>query len=73
MTGGCARGTVAWAVAPGGRMHTLSGPVPLVDCPGVQLGRWVDEAARAGFDGQVLVLLDAGGAELGRLRRPPAA
>ena len=70
-TGGCARGATAWSVAPGGRVHTLSSGMPLVGCPSPQLGRWVDDAARAGLDGEVLVLLDADGRETGRLHRAP--
>lgn len=41
----------------------------LLGCPGVPVGSWLGQAARAGFDGATLVLLDASGAEIGRLER----
>jgi hypothetical protein len=38
-------------------------------CYNQHLTRWVDQARRAGLDGDELVLLDTNGAELGRLHR----
>jgi hypothetical protein len=48
---------------------TVAGPTTAMGCDGAQVGSWIASAARAGFDGDVLVLVDADGHETGRLRR----
>lgn len=64
-----------WTVTAGGALLTAKNPVSSLKlCTGGRPapGAWFEAAARAGFDGEVLVLLDARGAELGRLRRASA-
>lgn len=61
-----------WAAGRGGTLLTVSGPQTEMGCDGAGIGSWLYAAARAGLDGEALVLLDASGAETGRLRRAPA-
>jgi hypothetical protein len=58
-----------WRLGNGGWLLATSGPQTAIGCEGVPMSAWVSDAARAGFDGDELVLLDMSGAELGRLRR----
>jgi len=57
-----------WSLGPSGELLTVSGPHTLVGCNNSQAGSWLASAGRAGIDGDQLVLLDAAGHELGRLR-----
>jgi len=41
----------------------------LIGCDNIDLGSWVAHARSVGFDGETLVLVNANGAELGRLVR----
>ena len=43
----------------------------LIACGGDITPALFQSARRAGFDGEILVLFDGTGKELGRLRRPP--
>lgn len=64
-----------WTVTAGGALLVADNPVStamLCRAGRPAVGAWFEAAARAGFDGEVLVLLDAEGVELGRLRRAPA-
>lgn len=56
-------------VGQGGSVITTHGFSTLIACHFSPVTRWVEEARRAGFDGQTLVLLDGKGHELGRLTR----
>lgn len=55
-----------WAAGPDGAFLAVSGPTTLIACGNATVD--VDGARRAGLDGGTLVLLDASGAELARLR-----
>ncbi len=56
-----------WAVPEDGRLLSTQGAMTAIWCEGAPVGSWVGEAARAGLDGEVLVLLGRDGTELGRL------
>jgi hypothetical protein len=58
-----------WSAGPDGSMLAVTGPSTLIGCENVPVAAWLARARRAGFDGEVLVLLDAEGRELGRLTR----
>lgn len=68
-TDGCNGTGGRWANAADGALIATSGVSTLMACDGM-LGvpSWLGQAARAGFDGDVLVLVDAAGAETGRVR-----
>jgi hypothetical protein len=66
---GCNGTSGRWVVGPAGALLATSGPTTLVGCAGVPVGSWLGNTRRAGLDGDVLVLLDAQGSEIGRLRR----
>lgn len=67
---GCNGASGRWLVGDGGRLLTTSGSSTLIGCEGVDLpGLWTS-AARIGFDGRLLVLVDPGGRELVRLTGP---
>lgn len=67
---GCNGAAGSWlAGAAGGFLATAPSVSTLVACPGVDVAAQLGLARRAAFDGPVLVLLDAGGGEIGRLRR----
>lgn len=57
-----------WSLGPSGELLTVSGGHTLIGCGNSQAGSWLAAAARAGIDGDQLVLLDADAHELGRLR-----
>ncbi|MDG4830511.1 META domain-containing protein [Solwaraspora sp. WMMD1047] len=57
-----------WVAASGGPLLATSGASTLVGCDNVPIAQWLSEASQAGLDGDVLVLVDAKGTELGRLR-----
>lgn len=66
---GCNATAGRWAAGDGGLLLATSGPMTLMGCADmVAVPSWVGGAGRAGFDGPTLVLVDASGAELGRLR-----
>lgn len=64
---GCNGGEGRWAIGANGSFLATSGLSTLMYCDGAPVPSWVATAQRAGFDGNVLVLLDADGTELGRL------
>ena len=66
---GCNRSSGAWGVDDAGRLLATGGITTAMGCDGAQVPGWVTWAGRAGFDGEVLVLLDRDGGELGRLVR----
>ncbi|HEX5542133.1 MAG TPA: hypothetical protein VFX60_11335 [Micromonospora sp.] len=57
-----------WVAGPSGALLATSGPSTLIGCDNVSVGLWL-ATRRAGLDGDVLVLLDAEGKEMGRLHR----
>lgn len=58
-----------FVAAEGGALLAVSGPQTLIGCDdGAPVGSWLAGASRAAFHGGELVLLDAAGAETGRLR-----
>lgn len=62
------RGT--WSSGPDGALEVTLGPSTRMAGPDmVPVPLWFANATRARFDGEVLVLLEADGAEAGRLRR----
>lgn len=66
---GCNGASGHWTSGPGGELHATSGPRTLMGCADMlDVPSWLAGAARAGFDGAVLVLLDDHGVETGRLR-----
>ncbi|BCL12324.1 META domain-containing protein [Micromonospora sagamiensis] len=65
---GCNGSRGRWISASGGTLLATAGATTLVGCDNVPVDSWLGTARRAGFDGEVLVLLDAQGKETGRLR-----
>jgi hypothetical protein len=57
-----------WVAGDQGALLATSGPSTLIGCDNVPIAGWIADARRAGLDGQALVLVDAQGEELGRLR-----
>lgn len=62
-----------WVAGADGALLATSGPSTLIGCDNVPVGAWLVNARRAGLDeaeadGERLVLVDATGKELGRLR-----
>lgn len=66
---GCNRQTGAWLVGDAGFIGQGSGMTTEMWCDNVEVASWVLDADAAGFDGDTLVLVNANGAELGRLVR----
>jgi heat shock protein HslJ len=67
---GCNSAAGRWTAGADGVVLATSGPMTLMGCEGmVDVPGWLGQAARAGFDGETLVLLDPDGHELGRLVR----
>lgn len=66
---GCSGMRGGWSVGEGGRLLATAGVVTAMHCNYPHAAFWFSDAERAGFDGDVLVLLDHDGAELGRLVR----
>ena len=58
-----------YALGADGELLTTSGASTLIGCDGSPVGNWATEARRAALDGEVLVLLDASGREIGRCKR----
>ena len=70
---GCNRLSGRWSVGPdGGFKATPSGSRTQMGCDYVDLDAWLELAQAAELDGDVLVLRDAKGNEIGRLRRSTA-
>ncbi|NBE82581.1 META domain-containing protein [Micromonospora rubida] len=66
---GCNDDSGRWITAAGGTLLATAGAVTLAYCAAsVPVGAWLWTARRAGFEGDVLVLLDAQRKEAGRLR-----
>jgi heat shock protein HslJ len=67
---GCNRTRGPWTARPDGALDVGPGPSTRMACPDmVAVPYWFTAAARAEFDGDVLVLRDADGAEVGRVER----
>ncbi len=66
---GCNAQGGRWRIGPGGSLVTTAGPSTLIGCAGFPVGSWVSQARRAGLDGSMLVLLDAGGHDVAQLGR----
>jgi hypothetical protein len=67
---GCNGAAGRWTSGADGILLATSGPTTLMACEGmVGVPGWLGQAARAGFDGETLVLMDVAGNELGRLTR----
>lgn len=69
-------GTIAgtWESLEAGQTATSASVSIPKECPGFTLGSWAQRTRLAGFDGNVLVLLDDKGEEIGRLASvPPSA
>ncbi|SCG72154.1 META domain-containing protein [Micromonospora humi] len=65
---GCNDESGRWITATSGTLLTTTRGTTLVFCAdSVSVGGWLTTARRAGFDGHILVLLDAQGTETGRL------
>jgi hypothetical protein len=65
---GCNGSMGRWTVGDDGRVLATSGASTAIGCHNVPVDQWWVSAARAGFDGATLVLLDRDGHELARLR-----
>ena len=59
-----------WIAGAGGSLLAVAGPQTLIGCTGADVGGWLSNAPRAGFDGELLVLLNPAGKEVARLSRP---
>lgn len=57
-----------WGAGQDGSLLATSGVSTLIACDNAPIGEWLSAARRAGLDGETLVLVDAEGKELGRLR-----
>jgi len=60
-----------WAGRPGGLIIATIGPSTLIACDNDMTPGMFAGATRAGFDGEVLVLVDAAGTEMARFRPAP--
>jgi hypothetical protein len=65
---GCNSEGGRWVAGPDGLLLAVQGISTLIGCDNVPVGGWLVRAARAGLDGDDLVLVDRAGAEIGRLR-----
>jgi len=66
---GCNSGSGRWRSGPAGTLLATIGVSTLIACASTPVPSWLAQTRRAGFDGDVLVLLDQTAKELGRLRR----
>jgi len=66
---GCNASGGSWGADSGGRLLATSGISTMIGCDGAAVPVWLSTAGRAGFDGEILVLVGADGAEIGRLAR----
>lgn len=63
-----------WSAGPGGELDVALGPSTRMACEDmVAVPYWFAAAARTRFDDQILVLIDAAGADVARLERDPHA
>ncbi|WP_051580425.1 META domain-containing protein [Pseudonocardia acaciae] len=60
------RGT--WSLGADGAWRATQGPTTKMACDNVNVGLWLERATSVRLDGAVLVLVDGGGQETGRLR-----
>lgn len=65
---GCNQQGGRWVAGQDGLLLAVSGFSTLIGCDNVPVGSWLTQAARAGLDGDDLVLVDRAGAQVGRLR-----
>nr|MDT0663238.1 META domain-containing protein [Micromonospora sp. DSM 115978] len=68
---GCNAQAGRWVAGAGGSLLATSGVSTLVGCANVPIAQWLGEAWQAGLDGTVLVLVDAQGKEIGRIKPAP--
>ena len=68
---GCNDSSGRWAIGQGSRVLATSGASTEIGCANVDIGGWWSRAARAGTDGQHLVLTDPVGGVLATLSRTP--
>jgi hypothetical protein len=66
---GCNGSMGRWTSGDDGRVLATGSVKTAIGCHNVLIDEWWFRAARAGFDGATLVLLDADGGELARLTR----
>lgn len=66
---GCNAQGGRWVFGSAGALLATDGPSTMIGCDGMLVGLWLRHTYRAGFDGDVLVLLDQTGKEVGRLLR----
>lgn len=66
---GCNAGGGRWVAGATGALLAVSGAQTQIGCANAELMTWFAFARAAGFDGDVLVLVDIDGQESGRLRR----
>ncbi|MEV1142521.1 META domain-containing protein [Micromonospora sp. NPDC049799] len=66
---GCNNLRGRWTTGPDGALVATAAPQTLIGCDGTPLATWLGYARRAGLDDDVLVLVNAKGTEIGRLRR----
>jgi heat shock protein HslJ len=71
-TDGCNDQSGRWTIGTDGAFKAIMDGSALVGCDAVEVGIWLDMARTASVDGSLLILNDARGAEVGRLRRTPA-
>ena len=57
-----------WVAGAAGAFLAVAGAQTLIGCEGANMAGWLSDAARAGFAGEQLVLLDRSGKEIARLR-----
>jgi heat shock protein HslJ len=57
-----------WVAGVDGALLATNGPSTLIGCDNSPVGQWLADARRVGLDGEKLVLVNAAGKELGRLR-----
>lgn len=69
---GCNTSSGRWVTGTEGRVLVTSGASTKVGCDNVPLPQWWQLSARAGLDGEQLVLLDTDGKELARLVHVPS-
>ncbi|GAA4709893.1 META domain-containing protein [Phytohabitans rumicis] len=65
---GCNDVAGRWTTGPSGVMLATAGPTTEIGCANILVGEWLARTRQAGLDREVLVLMDARGTELGRLR-----
>lgn len=64
---GCNKTRGTWRSGADGEFAATSGPSTKIGCENVPIATWLADATHAEFNGDVLVLRDATGAETGRL------